>query len=404
MLIIIGSGAAGYAAAREVRALDPIMPITMITANDGCFYNKPQLSTAYRSQKTPSQLVMKTATQMAEELNITLITHTTVTRIDRDNKRIVCQQGDALVYDKLVLACGSIPITLPLMGDALDAVYQVNDLAAYTRFRERLEGGAVKKVIIIGAGLVGCEFANDLALAGFEVSVLALEPYPLARFLPPVMGQLLQQALEKIGVHFYFGVSAEEVNRSGNGVTVRLCNSDMIEADCVLSAVGIRANMQLAREAGLSCDRGIAVDKYQRCTDHTLFALGDCSARYNEVRQFIAPLLYDAKILARVLAEKEIDIDKECPASPIVLKTSVCPMVVVLLPSSDEGEWSQDKNDPNVAVCYGRDAQVIGFALAHQAMAKRPAMMARLKPRVGDCCADSAKDKSSNSRDGRTCP
>ena len=162
-LIIIGSGLAGYTLAREYRKLDASSPILLITADDGGFYSKPMLSNAFAQRRNAAQLVTQSAAQMAAQLGATILTGTRAVRIDT-GVRSVETAGGTFGYSKLVLAAGAQPIKLAIEGNAADEVLSVNHVQDYARFRERIDAaGSAARVAILGAGLIGCEFADDLA-------------------------------------------------------------------------------------------------------------------------------------------------------------------------------------------------------------------------------------------------
>lgn len=168
-LIVIGTGLAGFNLVKELRKLDKDTPIIMLTSDDGRNYSKPMLSNGFAKQKSADDLAMATPEKVAESLNVDLRTDVVVGAIDAASKAITV--GDeSLSYSKLVIATGADVFRPPLEGDALDSVYSVNDLIDYGAFRAALEGK--KKVLILGGGLIGCEFANDLIGAGFEVEVV----------------------------------------------------------------------------------------------------------------------------------------------------------------------------------------------------------------------------------------
>src|SRR5690606_3718191 len=164
-IIIIGAGLAAYTFAREFRKLDKATPLVLITADDGGFYSKPMLSNALAQKQEPAQLVTRSAEQMAAQLDMQVITRSPVTEIDVAGKKVRTANGEH-EFDKLVLAIGSQPIRLPLAGNAASRVLSVNHVDDYAVFRSLLNAAdetARKQVTILGAGLIGCEFANDLA-------------------------------------------------------------------------------------------------------------------------------------------------------------------------------------------------------------------------------------------------
>ncbi len=135
---------------------------------------------------------------MAEQQKITILPHTRVATIESSSNELQLENGEKLRYDQLVLALGADPIRLPLEGDGVSDILSINDVEDYRCFREAIEGK--KRISILGAGLIGCEFANDLVAAGYEVHVIDISAEPLGRLLPPAGGVYMREKLEAIGV------------------------------------------------------------------------------------------------------------------------------------------------------------------------------------------------------------
>ena len=210
-IIVLGSGLAGYTFVRELRKLNRDIPITLVSRDSGDYYSKPMLSNAFAQNKDAASLVLTRAEDMAKQLNIKLLAETEANAIHRAGKQLDTTSG-MLDYDKLVLALGADPICIPLQGDAAHEVMSVNDLADYARLREAL--GAAKSVAIMGGGLIGCEFANDLASAGYAVRVIDPGAYPLASLMPEQAGKQLLEPLAKLGVTWRFGTSVQRMDHA----------------------------------------------------------------------------------------------------------------------------------------------------------------------------------------------
>ena len=187
-VVIVGAGLAGYNVARELRKADAAVPIVLVSRDHAGFYSKPMLSNALASKKTPATLVMKSAGKMAEEVQLRVVANTAVTAVNTTARTLTLSSGEVLPYRDLVLALGADPIRVPLQGDAADTVVSVNDLDDFARFAELLDtaagGQPVKRVAILGAGLIGCEFANDLLHRAIQPTVLDLAERALPRLLP----------------------------------------------------------------------------------------------------------------------------------------------------------------------------------------------------------------------------
>jgi rubredoxin-NAD+ reductase len=165
-VVIIGAGMAAYSVARELRKLDRDLPLLLVAGDAGGAYAKPMLSNAIALGKQAQQLVSHSAEQMAATLNAVILTHTRVTGID-SAARTIATTGGEIGYSQLVLALGAQPIRLALDGDGAGQVLSVNHIDDYALMRERLaQVGRAARVAILGAGLIGCEFADDLAGAG----------------------------------------------------------------------------------------------------------------------------------------------------------------------------------------------------------------------------------------------
>ena len=365
-IVIVGSGLAGYTVARELRKLDKEAPLVVVSRDDASFYSKPMLSNALASGKTAAQLAGASAQQMAEQLSARILAQTEIGSINTAGR--VLQAGDeTLRYSKLVLALGADPITLPLEGNAAGEVMQVNDLAGYARFRAAIEGK--KRTVLLGAGLIGCEFANDLASAGYAVDVVDPAPRPLGRLLPEAGGERLRAALDAIGVRFHFGRTARAVNRAGTGLNVELSDGTSLATDAVLSAIGLKPRTALASQAGLKVNRGIVVDRFLAASAPDVYALGDCAEVEGHVLPFVLPIMQAARALAKTLAGTPTAVSY--PAMPVVVKTPALP-TVVCPPPAVAGGWSIEAGDAGIEARFqDPGGSLQGFALLGTATARK---------------------------------
>ncbi|MDQ2994551.1 MAG: FAD-dependent oxidoreductase [Pseudomonadota bacterium] len=378
-VIIIGTGLAGYMLAKEWRKLDNTTPLTIITKGKGDFYSKPLLSTALTHAKTPDVLPTASAEQMAEQLSAKILRETTVTRIDAENKTVHVD-GEILAYNKLVLAFGADVIMPPLQGDAVDDVLSVNSIEDYVQFRDALSPSA--KIIILGAGLVGCEFANDLANVQHPVHVVAPAEYPVDRLLTPELGNVVKTALSSSGVIWHLQQTAVSINHHNNALHVTLSDGTLLEADVVLSAIGLRPHIELAQSAGLRVARGVMVNRQLRTSDENIFALGDCAEVCGVVLQYIAPLLACTRALAKTLHGEPTDV--VYPAMPVVLKTPACPVVVAPAPQDVTGKWQLNGEGVDwCALFHDQENRLRGFALTGVRCKERAELQKQLPPVFG---------------------
>jgi rubredoxin---NAD+ reductase len=366
-IVIIGSGLAGYTLARELRKLDRDTPLALMTADDGSFYSKPMLSNALASGKDASDLALKTAAAMAAELNAGVHAGTEVQAIDLAGRRLLTAAGE-IPWAKLVLALGADPIRLPLSGEGAAAVLSVNDLRDYARFRAAIEGR--KRVAILGAGLIGCEFANDLVLGGHAVEVADIAAQPLGRLLPAEAAAGLRDALAAAGVRWHLGKKAVAVDRSGTALVLRFDDGTHIETDIVLSAVGLAPRTALARAAGLAVKRGIVVDRFLRTSDAEVYALGDCAEVDGQVLPFVMPIMHAARALASTLVGSEKAVIY--PPMPVVVKTPALPTVVCPPAPGAAGAWQIESEAGGTLARYVDAAgKLIGFAVTGAAAAHK---------------------------------
>ncbi|NNC22551.1 FAD-dependent oxidoreductase [Salinisphaera sp. USBA-960] len=380
-VVILGAGLAAYGVAREFRKHDKQTPLTLITRDDGAVYYKPDISEAYAVGKSPDDLVQRSAETMAAELDIEIRAHHQVEAIEPADKRLQLD-GETLTYSRLVLAMGAEPIRLNLAGDGVEAVHKINNLADYQIFRDDLPAGG--RVVILGAGLIGSEFANDLVTAGHDVSVVDPVEWPLAQFLPKEAGHAVQDALAGAGVDYRLGRTGSGVHHGdGDTLEVWLDDNSVIRADFVLSAVGLNPVSQLAIDAGLEVDRGVVVDRTLATSDPHIYALGDCAEVAGHWRPYVAPLMQCARTLGKTLAagSDEPAGQVKYPALPIIIKTHKCP-VVVYPPLHRPGEWQINAADGASveAEFVDTNGDCVGFALTGEATNKRRDYLKRVPP------------------------
>lgn len=358
-IVIVGSGLAGWTAVRELRKLDKAVPVTLVTADSGDFYSKPMLSNALAQGKTPGQLVGTVADAMASQQGITLLQRTRALGIDRPRKALLTDRGE-VPYSRLVLALGADPIRLTLSGEAAEAVLSVNDLEDYARFRQALD--SARRVAILGAGLIGCEFANDLAAAGHAVTVIDPSPWPLASLLPEAAGRALIAPLDKLGVSWRLSDAVARVDRAADGYRLTLGSGEALEADLVLSAVGLRPRIALAQAAGLTVKRGIVTDALLCTSDADVFALGDCAEIEGQTRPYVLPIMHASRALAQTLGGTPTPV--AFPPMPVVIKTPACPVAVQPVARDTQGGWEITADLRGVkGLFYNTDRRLQGFAL-----------------------------------------
>ena len=373
-LVIIGSGLAGYTVAKEYRKLKK-NDVVVITQDDGAFYSKPMLSNALEKKKTAEQLATASAEKMSEDIDIRVIRNTIISEIDSADKTIVTSSGDKIGYSQLVLAVGALPIEIDVDSEVSKKVFHVNSLQDYTVFRKELD--TCKRIAIIGPGLIGCEFANDLAQAGYDIDVIGPSEYPLEKLVPVAVGEFLKDSLSTIGVQWHLKATVENMRADEGGVLLSLTNGEKIKADIVLSAIGLKPNLNLALQAGLNVGRGILVDKFLHTSERDIFALGDCAELDGHVLPFILPLMTEARGLAKTLTGTATAV--VYPTMPIVVKTSVSPIVVCPPAENLAGRWKVEPSDAGVkAVFFDKHDKLKGFCLIGDTISEKQNLLKKL--------------------------
>jgi rubredoxin-NAD+ reductase len=373
-IIIIGSGLAGYNTAKELRKLDTATPLVVIASDSSAFYSKPMLSNAIASKKTPAALALNTPEQMSEQLKGTVRAGKHVDAIDTAAHTL--KIGDeTLHYSKLVLALGADQIRLPINGSGAADIQTVNDLDDYARFRTAIEGK--KRVAIIGAGLIGCEFANDLAAGGYAVDIIDIAQQALGRLLPAEGGAMLKDRLSALGVQWHLGTSVQSVDSAGDGYKLTLANGASLQADIVLSAVGLKPRTALAAAAGIKVNRGIVADRNLATSAPDVYTLGDCAEIEGMVMPYVMPIMHASRALAQTLAGKPTAVS--FPAMPVMVKTPACPTIVAPPAIGAIGTWQVEATADGVKSLFtAADGKLLGFALNGAATAER----AKLAPQL----------------------
>ena len=358
-IVIIGTGLSGYTLAREFRKLDTDTPLVLITADDGRSYSKPMLSNGLAKGKSADELAQADVAAMEENLSARILTHTRVEALDAAAGQVQTDQG-TVPYERLVLAWGANPIRIPLGGDGMDALYQVNDLTDYGRYRKRLD--STRRVAVVGAGLIGCEFANDLINGGFEVDVIAPTATVLPGLLPEEASEAVRRGLEEAGVRFHLNRAVTTVEHAGEGVRLGLDDGKVLEADLGVAAVGLQPRIGLASEAGLATNRGICVNQMLETSHPGIYALGDCAEVCGHVLPYVMPLMAAARALARTLSGMPTPV--HYGSMPVTVKTPACPVAVCPPHSEAEGDWDVSRDGNSVRALFrGPDSQLLGFAV-----------------------------------------
>jgi rubredoxin-NAD+ reductase len=254
-------------------------------------------------------------------------------------------------------------------------VMTVNDLEDYALFRRAIVGK--KKVAILGAGLIGCEFANDLVLGDYEVDVIDLAPQALGRLLPEAAALELQQKLSDAGVRWHLSTTVQAIDHQAESLQVTLANGKTITCDVFLSAVGLKPRIELAKATGINVGTGIQVNRQLETNLKNIFAIGDCAEIEGLVLPYVMPIMQAARALAPTLLGQATALTY--PAMPVMVKTPALPTIVSPPAKGAEGRWTTTPVEGGLEARFeSADGKLLGFALMGTATAQRGALTKEL--------------------------
>ena len=355
-ILIVGGGLAGWAAAEAIRELDALVPVTLVCACAGDRYHKPELSVALSRGLTAKKLVRETAREAASRLGVRLMNHTFATGLTPATHQLRTTRG-TLQYTQLILAQGSRP-RLPQQLTA-EHCWRINDLHCWDALARQLQSGK-KSVAIIGAGMVGCELAEDLAGAGHSVTLINRDAYPLAHLLPEKAGQRLLAGITGQGIRHCGKVTVKSVTRDeGNKHWVAFAHGTREAFDHVIVATGLRTENRLAQQAGLRFDQGVVVDPLSLSTSaEDVYALGDCISIGGKPCRFIEPIVHQARVIAHsILGDQAKHYEHQPPV--VRLKTRSLPLVMHGFPCPDSPWETIVENGNELIMEQRRDGNLI---------------------------------------------
>lgn len=273
--LIAGGGIAALSAAEAIRNRDKTGKIIMISAEDVLPINRPMLSkNMVVAARVESSLTIKMS-EWFEEKQIDIRLGTVVTAIDPDSKTATLDDGTNLPFDKFICATGAECFVLPLPGKDLDGVITVRHLDDVRRIWAKLP--KAKKAVVIGGGVLGLEAASELKKARLKVTVLEAAPKLMSRQLDDETSDTLVKVAEEYGIPVYTDVKISEIIGDGSVSGVRLADGTLFPTDLVVMSCGNRANIDVAKNAGILCDRAIKVTNRMETNLPDIFAAGDCA-------------------------------------------------------------------------------------------------------------------------------
>jgi NADPH-dependent 2,4-dienoyl-CoA reductase/sulfur reductase-like enzyme/nitrite reductase/ring-hydroxylating ferredoxin subunit len=278
-VVILGAGAAGNACAEMLRREAYRGPITLIDPDPDVPYDRPNLSKDYLAGNAPEEWLPLHPKDFYESQHIGILAGVSAVKLDLKSKTVHLSDGSSRGYGCLLIATGATPIRLDVPGG--ERVVYLRTLRDCRGIIDR--AGTAKKAVMIGASFIALEVAASLVTRGLEVSVVAPETLPLERVLGGDIGALVKRVHEDKGVTFYLGRKVKQVGEKG----VVLDDDTRLDADLVVAGVGVRPNLALAQEAGLTVDNGLAVNEFLETNVSGVFGAGDVARwpdAYSDVR------------------------------------------------------------------------------------------------------------------------
>jgi 3-phenylpropionate/trans-cinnamate dioxygenase ferredoxin reductase subunit len=274
-VIVVGAGHAGFQLAASLRQNGFAEPIVLINDEGHLPYQRPPLSKAYLKGTGGPDSLMFRPDKFYRDQNVDLITDRAVS-IDRAARKVGLASGGSLDYGHLVLATGARNRLLDLPNANLEDVRYLRILDESEALRHRIASCA--RVVVIGAGFIGLEFAATARAKGLEVDVVELGTRVMARAVTAEISEFFQQRHTAAGIHIHLGVQVTSIEADGPKVTgVSLSDGRHIPADLIVVGVGVLPNVELAAEAGLSVASGVVVDDHLLTSDPNISAIGDCA-------------------------------------------------------------------------------------------------------------------------------
>ncbi len=272
-IVILGNGIAAYSAAKEIRRYDRESRITFISEEKSSTYLRPLLSKTYFKSFQKEKIRLETDAWY-EAQGMRQILGVRITGMSTEEKKIILDDGREVPYDSCVYALGASCFVPPFGGKDKKGVMVVRSFKDFDDIRRNLY--TASNAVVIGGGVIGLEMAWELKQMNCGLTILEAGPRLMGRLLDEQSAGVLSEAIRRQGITVEAGVNIKEITGDESATGVACADGSWYPADVVIVSCGVRANSQIAREAGLSCDRGVVVDEWMRTSDPHIYAAGDC--------------------------------------------------------------------------------------------------------------------------------
>jgi NAD(P)H-nitrite reductase large subunit len=270
--VIVGAGPAGVVAAESLRRLHADASIVIVGDEPEPPYSRMAIPYLLVKQIGESGTYLRKGAQHFSQQAID-VRQDRVVGIDRKQQQVTLSGGDSMAYDKLLIATGSVPTSPPIPGIDLPGIYSCWTLDDGRNIAARAKPGA--KVLLMGAGFIGCIILEALAKSGADLTVVEMEDRMVPRMMNDTAGGMIKSWCEKQGVHVHTSTKVTGIEKAGDGFNVTLSTGDNVAADLIVSATGVRPNIDLLEGTGVETDHGILVNRNMQTNDPNIFAAGD---------------------------------------------------------------------------------------------------------------------------------
>lgn len=361
-LLIIGTGMAGGKLVEEMLSRDATRYSLTVVGDEACGnYNRIKLVVRLKESRLPDFFL--NTPEWYRQRGVSTVLGRRATAIQRGDKVVILDSGETLAYDRLVLATGSRSFVPPVKGLDLPGIFAMRRVEDLERVQEYLPGKT--QVMVVGGGLLGLELALIMRLLGKQVTVSHLMPTLMEMQLPEEAGRYLKRHLENLGIRFIMGTYITELLGSTAGVEEAVFkDGSTCKTEAVFFNCGIRPNVDLARDAGLLFNKGIAVNERLQTSDPNIFACGECIEFKGETWGLVAPVYEQARVLAGVLCDQP-DIYEPSAASHTRLKSDI-PVLSMGKFKPDPGDEVTLFTDPCAGIykqLIVRDQRLLGAVL-----------------------------------------
>lgn len=375
-ITIVGGGIAAYKLIEALRKQSLHVPITVLTADGGDYYWKPSITTSFNIGGNESDIERKSREDIQREFQVNIVPHQSVTEILPD-KHEVRAGGRSHPYEKLVLAMGARARHIPASDLRAGRTFYLNHFNDHVRLRSQL--GANTRVLIIGAGMIGCEAASHLASSGHTVFLTDIANSPLSSLQNQSLSEYLAIHLDSLGVQSQFGVKIEAMEHKNKHTVIKFDDGEELIIDLVVYARGVEPRVEMIQRAGIGTRKGVVVDSLQRTTQPDLYAIGDV-AEYNEGwMPYLSPIFEAAPLLASTLLDSPREL--KFPPMPIRVKIAGSPLVFLPPSNAEHGAWEAPETQEGAfeQIFVDESGKISGFALSGKSIARQPKLLQHIK-------------------------